>query len=50
MSGTKCSVCGEPQRRAPGGFSCINGHGGADPAKGNGFDSDGIATEDDPLS
>lgn len=37
-SGTKCVACGEPQRRTPGGFSCSNGHGGAEP------------TEEDPLS
>jgi hypothetical protein len=30
LAGTRCSVCHEPQRATPGGFSCINGHGGAD--------------------
>ena len=29
LTGTVCSVCGEPQRQTPGGASCPNGHGGA---------------------
>lgn len=32
LSGTLCSVCGEPQHKTPGGDCCKNGHGGA-PAK-----------------
>lgn len=31
LTGTRCSVCGKPQRRAPGGEVCENGHGGAAP-------------------
>ena len=31
-TGTKCSVCGEQQFTSPGGVTCKNGHGGADPA------------------
>jgi hypothetical protein len=30
-NGTTCSVCHQPQFRAPGGLCCMNGHGGADP-------------------
>jgi hypothetical protein len=29
LTGTSCSVCGEPQRQTFGGASCANGHGGA---------------------
>lgn len=28
-TGTKCSVCGEPQYNSPSGVACKNGHGGA---------------------
>lgn len=32
LTGTKCSVCGEPQHDTPGGPCCASGeHGGADP-------------------
>jgi len=31
-AGSRCSVCDEPQYRTPGGLSCRNGHGGAEPA------------------
>lgn len=31
LTGTTCSVCREPQRQTPGGASCSNGHGGAEP-------------------
>lgn len=31
-NGTLCSVCGLAQRKTPGGLSCVNGHGGAEPA------------------
>lgn len=31
LSGTKCSVCGEPQRNTPSGLLCAKGHGGAPP-------------------
>jgi len=32
LTGRLCSVCKEPQRHVPnGGWSCPNGHGGADP-------------------
>jgi hypothetical protein len=30
-TGTRCSVCGEPQLRSPSGDTCRNGHGGAPP-------------------
>lgn len=30
-TGTKCSLCGEPQFASPGGATCANGHGGAAP-------------------
>jgi hypothetical protein len=39
-SGTLCSDCGQAQYRTPGGLSCPNGHGGAEPAP----------ADDDPLS
>lgn len=29
---SRCGACGEPQHRTPGGLSCKNGHGGAEPA------------------
>jgi hypothetical protein len=32
-TGTKCSVCGEPQFETTSGDSCKNGHGGAEPEK-----------------
>ena len=31
LTGTMCSVCLEFQRQTPGGVSCPQGHGGADP-------------------
>ena len=31
LTGTKCSVCGEPQFKTRGGDCCKNGHGGAPP-------------------
>jgi len=31
-NGTRCSACGKPQYRTPGGLSCPEGHGGAEPA------------------
>lgn len=31
-TGTKCSVCNEPQYETPSGDNCKNGHGGATPA------------------
>jgi hypothetical protein len=31
LTGTRCSICGEPQHMTPGGESCIHGHGGAAP-------------------
>jgi hypothetical protein len=30
-TGTRCSVCGEPQYKTPHGVTCVNGHGGAPP-------------------
>ena len=30
-TGTKCSVCKEPQHQTQGGPVCVNGHGGAAP-------------------
>lgn len=30
---TFCSVCHSPQFQSPGGITCSNGHGGADPAE-----------------
>jgi hypothetical protein len=31
LTGTRCSVCNEPQYKTPGGDVCKNGHGGAPP-------------------
>jgi len=31
LSGTRCAVCGGPQRRTGGGLACASGHGGAEP-------------------
>jgi hypothetical protein len=30
---TRCAVCGDPQFETPGGVTCKNGHGGADPIR-----------------
>lgn len=42
-NGTKCSECNELQYKTPGGLSCKNGHGGAEPAEDNAFINEATA-------
>lgn len=44
-TGTKCSVCGEQQFTSPGGVTCKNGHGGADPAP----EAEETSNKEDPV-
>ena len=48
-TGTKCSVCGEPQFDTPSGACCTNGHGGS-PAADPFADLDLGPEEEDPFS
>lgn len=48
-TGERCSVCGEPQLDSPGGVTCANGHGGADP-RASGDPPDGVDNESDGVN